>query len=105
MKQSLAAIIPEGVISIVGFLGGMTKDYPSFLDCLSNICTVRGVLVRSRQTFEARNEAIDANGIRPIVDEKVFTLKELKEAYQYILEQKHFGKLVIKTDEGGLSKL
>ena len=105
MKQSLAAIIPEGVISIIGFLGGMSKDQPSFLDCLTNMCTVRAVLVGSRQQFQAMNEAIDATGIKPVVDEKVFALEEIKEAYQYMWDQRHFGKLVIKIDGGGQAKL
>ena len=85
MQQSLKAIKPEGVISIIGFLGGMSRDQPSFLECLNNICTVRGVLVGSRLQFEMMNECIDANGIKPVVDEKVFQLKELKEAYQYMV--------------------
>ncbi|CAF9917142.1 MAG: hypothetical protein HETSPECPRED_003150 [Heterodermia speciosa] len=105
MKQSLAAIIPEGVISIIGFLGGMTKDQPSFLECLNNICTVRGVVVGSRLQFEAMNEAIDANEIKPVVDKQIFNLEQLKEAYQYMWDQKHFGKLAIKIDGGGQSKL
>ena len=105
MKQSLAAIIPEGVISLIGFLGGVTKDQPSFLECLNNLCTVRGVVVGSRLQFEAMNEAIDANGIKPVVDEKIFNLEELKEAYQYMWDQKHFGKLAIRIDGGGQSKL
>ena len=105
MKQSLAAIIPEGVISLIGFLGGMTKDQPSFLECLNNICIVRGALVGSRQQFEAMNEAIDATGIKPVLDDKMFTLEEIKEAYQYMWDQKHFGKLAIKIDGGGQSKL
>lgn len=85
MTQSLKAIKPEGVISIIGFLGGMSKEQPSFLECLNNICTVRGVLVGSRLQFEKMNEAIDACGIKPVVDEKVFALEELKEAYQYMV--------------------
>ena len=105
MKQSLKAIKPEGVISIIGFIAGFTKDQPSFLECLNNICTVRGVLVGSRQQFEAMNAAIDANGIKPVIDEKVFGLEEVKEAYQYMWDRKHFGKLTIKIDEGGQSKL
>lgn len=105
MKQSLKAIKPEGVISIIGFLGGISKDQPSFLECLNNICTVRGVLVGSRLQFEAMNAAIDANGIKPVIDEKVFGLEEVKEAYQYMWDRKHFGKLTIKIDEGGQSKL
>ncbi|KAK7188216.1 hypothetical protein DPSP01_001761 [Paraphaeosphaeria sporulosa] len=99
MKQSLVAIKIDGVISIIGFIGGFSKDQPSFLDCLNNICTVRGLLVGSRQQFEDMNAAIEANDIHPIVDNKVFTLPELKEAYQYMFDQKHFGKLAIKIAE------
>ncbi|KAI4180240.1 MAG: hypothetical protein L6R41_007366 [Letrouitia leprolyta] len=48
MAQSLKAIKPEGVISIIGFLGGMSKDQPGFLECLNTLATVRGVMVGSR---------------------------------------------------------
>jgi len=96
MKQSLNAVKIDGVISIIGFLGGMSKDQPTFLECLNNICTVRGVLVGSRLQFEEMNRAIEANNIHPIINEKVFTLDEVKEAYQYMWDQKHFGKLCVK---------
>lgn len=105
MKQSLQAIRPEGIISIIGFLGGFSKDQPSFLDCLNNLCTVRGVLVGSRQQFEAMNAAIDASNIKPVVDEKVFSLEDTKDAYQHMWDQKHFGKLTIKISDPSQSKL
>ena len=105
MAQSLKAIKPEGTISVIGFLAGFSKEQPSFLDCLNNICTVRGVLVGSRQQFEEMNEAIDACGIKPVVDGKVFGLEEAKEAYQYMWEQKHFGKLTVKISEPSQAKL
>jgi len=98
MAQSLKAIKIDGVISIIGFLGGDSKDQPSFLDTLTNICTVRGLLVGSRIQFEEMNRAIDANNIKPVVDQKVFTLDQAKEAYQYMWDQKHFGKLAIKIE-------
>ena len=47
-----------------------------------HICVVRGGLVGSRLQFEAMNRAIEANNIKPVVDEKVFKLEEAKEAYQ-----------------------
>jgi NADPH:quinone reductase-like Zn-dependent oxidoreductase len=97
MAQSLKAIKIDGVISIIGFLGGFSKDQPTFLECLNNICTVRGVLVGSRLQFEEMNRAIEANDIHPVVDDKVFELSQLKEAYQYMWDQKHFGKLTIKV--------
>lgn len=86
MKQSLKAIAIDGVISIIGFLGGMKgEEQPSFVECLSNICTVRGVLVGSRLQFEEMNRAVEANNIKPVVDEKVFKLEEVREAYQVSL--------------------
>lgn len=105
MQQSLRAVRPEGVISIIGFLGGFSKDQPSFLDCLNNICTVRGVLVGSKLQFQDMNAAIDATGIKPVVDSKVFDLRQVKEAYQYMWDQKHFGKLTIRVDDNAGAKL
>jgi NADPH:quinone reductase-like Zn-dependent oxidoreductase len=114
MAQSLKAIKIDGVISVIGFVGGFEKEQPSFLDCLvcylsssglihmlttvqNNVCTVRGLLVGSRLQFQDMNAAIEQNDIHPVVDEKVFELKDLKEAYQYMFDQKHFGKLCIKV--------
>jgi len=76
----------------------MSKDQPTFLECLNNICTVRGVLVGSRLQFEDMNRAIEANDIKPVVDKEVFTLEKTKEAYEYMWAQKHFGKLTIKIE-------
>ncbi|KAL9101162.1 MAG: hypothetical protein Q9187_009273, partial [Circinaria calcarea] len=98
MAQSLRAIKIDGLISVIGFLGGQSKDQPGFLECLTNSCIVRGLMVGSRQSFEEMNRAIDVNGIKPVVDEKVFKLEEVKEAYQYMWDQKHFGKLTISID-------
>lgn len=99
MAQSLQAIKMDGVISVIGFLGGgSSNDQPSFLDCLNRICIVRGILVGSRLQFEEMNQAIDANKIKPVVDSKIFKLEEAKEAYEYMWDRKHFGKLVITTD-------
>ncbi len=106
MAQSLKAIRPEGVISIIGFLGGVREEkQPTFLECLNKLCIVRGVLVGSRAQFEQMNAAIDANGIKPVVDEKVFGLEDLKEAYQYMWDQKHFGKIAIKIDAPETARL
>jgi NADPH:quinone reductase-like Zn-dependent oxidoreductase len=86
MKQSFNAIAIDGIISIIGFLGGVkVENPPTFLDNLNHICIVRGVLVGSREQMEAMNRAIEANNIKPVVDEKVFKLEEAKDAYQVSL--------------------
>lgn len=85
LSQSFKAIKMDGVISIIGFMGGYSKNQPSFVECLRNICTTRGVLAGSRQQFEEMNAAIDASAIQPLVDGKAFTFDELPEAYQWMV--------------------
>jgi len=99
MRQSLNAVKMEGVITIIGFLGGAgAQEQPGTLEALTHVCTIRGILVGSRLQFEAMNRAIEANNIKPVVDQKVFSIEDTKDAYQYQWDQKHFGKLCIKID-------
>lgn len=94
--QSFKAIKMGGTISIIGFLGGMGADEgSSSLQALSSLCTLRGILVGSREQFEYMNRAIETNDIKPVVDQKTFKLDELPQSYQYQWEQRHFGKVVI----------
>lgn len=98
MVQSLKAVKISGVITIIGFVGGMTKDQPGFLDCLTNLCTARGILVGSRAQMEDMCRAVEANldKLRPVVDKKTFKLEDLKEAYQYQWSGQHFGKVCVE---------
>lgn len=96
MKQSMLAVKPEGVITVIGFLGGVDpKDTPSTLDTLTHICTVRGILVGSRQQFQDMVRAIETADIHPVVDKTVFTFEKALDAYKYQWDQKHLGKVVI----------
>ncbi|KAJ5096046.1 Polyketide synthase enoylreductase [Penicillium alfredii] len=99
LQQSFKCIKFEGIISIIGFLGGVDpKGQPSVLDTLSHICTVRGVYVGSKALMKDMVRAIEANNIHPVVDEKVFRLDQTRDAYDYMWAQKHFGKLTVKID-------
>ena len=107
MAQSLLAVKPEGVIGVIGFLGGVggrdpKNPEPSFLECLTRIATVRGVLVGSRQQFEDMCRAYESGGIgKPIVDQgKVWAFEDAKAAYEYMWARKHGGKVVIKVCGG-----
>ena len=86
LAQSFKAIKYEGVISVIGFLGGgKDEDQPTILDTLSNICTVRGVYVGSKELMKDMIRAIEANDIHPVVDEKVFTLDQARKAYDFMV--------------------
>ena len=98
LKQSLAAIKIDGIIAVVGSIGGQVEgeQEPGLLNAWYSICTVRGIGVGSRSQFEEMNKAIAANSLKPVVDEKVFTLEQLTEACQYLWDQKNTGKVVVR---------
>lgn len=86
LQQSFKCVKFEGVISVVGFLGGVDpKTQPTVLETLTHICTVRGVYVGSKALMRDMIRAIEANDIHPVVDEKVFSLEEALEAYHYMV--------------------
>ncbi|KFZ18005.1 hypothetical protein V501_01421 [Pseudogymnoascus sp. VKM F-4519 (FW-2642)] len=84
MAQSLASIKLDGVITIIGSVGGIASDQPSFIECVIRCCTTRGIVVGSRVEFEEMCAAIDAipEKLRPVVDSKFFKFEQLKEAVQ-----------------------
>ncbi|KAI0023411.1 hypothetical protein F4780DRAFT_769275 [Xylariomycetidae sp. FL0641] len=97
LEQSLAAVKFEGIMSIIGFLGG-AQPKASIIETLVNICTARGVYVGSRQQMEEMVAAMEANDIHPVVDDQVFTLDKARDAYEYMWAKKHFGKVAIKIE-------
>ena len=57
---------------------------------------MRRANVGSREQLEEMNRFSEEHDSRLFVDENVFDFEQAKEAYQYLLEQKFFGKVVIK---------
>jgi len=100
VEQSLNAVRIEGVISMIGFLTAQdgVENEPSWAQVLQRDCIVRGVIVGSRVLHEEMNRAIETYNIKPAVDEKLFKLEDLKDAYKYLWSQKHVGKVCIQID-------
>lgn len=98
MAQSLKAVKIGGMVSIIGFVGGSSDEQPGFLDCLTNQCTARGLMVGSRVQMEDMLRAVEANPekLRPVVDPRVFSLEDLKEAYEYQWSGKHQGNVCVR---------
>lgn len=95
VAQSLNAIKFEGIISVVGFLSGWDAK-ANVMECLSHLCTARGVYGGSKAQMMDMVAAVEAANIKPVVDERVFELEKTKEALEYLLSQGHVGKVVIK---------
>ena len=44
------------------------------------------------------NRLLEARQIHPLID-RIFPFDQAKEAYEYLISQKHVGKVVIKVSE------
>ncbi|MBN9512631.1 MAG: NAD(P)-dependent alcohol dehydrogenase [Alphaproteobacteria bacterium] len=92
LPRSFMATRLGGRIAVIGLLSGMATLDP--MPILRRNLRVQGLYVGSQQMFEAMNRAIEANGLKPVID-KVFPFAEAKAAYQHLKSQNHFGKIVI----------
>jgi len=93
MAQSINACRPGGHISLIGVLTGISGDVPTAALFSRNI-TLSGITVGSRRQQEDMVEAIDATGLRPVIDSR-FPLDQIAAAFAHQASQQHFGKIVL----------
>ena len=94
LKKSLQVIKKGGVVSVIGFVGG--NEQVAAMDVLWASCYIRSILVGSRQSFRYMLQAIEHNGIKPVID-RTFEFEQAQEAYRYLESQQHVGKVVINV--------
>jgi NADPH:quinone reductase-like Zn-dependent oxidoreductase len=96
LPQSLAAVRPEGTIDLVGGVGAATAEPVPAFAALFHSCTIRGLLAGTRNQAKELVRYIDEKEIKPVVDDVVFDLADVKDAYRRLKEKKHFAKIIIK---------
>jgi NADPH:quinone reductase-like Zn-dependent oxidoreductase len=94
LTQSLHACRIGGHVSMIGVLAGISGEVPTALLMSKNIA-VKGITVGSREEQEDMIAAIDANGIKPVID-STFPLEQLGAAFAHQMSQKHFGKICVE---------
>lgn len=92
LPRSFLATRLGGRIVVIGLLSGMAEVDP--MPILRRNLRVQGLYVGNRQMFEAMNRAIEAAGLKPVID-KVFPFSQARDAYRHLKSQTHFGKIVI----------
>jgi NADPH:quinone reductase-like Zn-dependent oxidoreductase len=96
--QSQAALRMDGTIAIVGLLSGIETPLSIPLT-ITRRARIHGVTVGHREDMLAMVRAIDAHGIKPVVDKR-YAFADARQAYEDLPKGNHFGKLVIEVDEG-----
>ena len=94
LEQSMIAARIGGHVSLIGILTGVAGQFP-LVQALVRQIRLQGVLVGSRAQQQAMIRAIDANGLRPVLDKR-FALEEIVEAFRHQESNQHFGKICLE---------
>ena len=94
LTQSVHATRIGGHVSLIGVLAGVAGEVPTAVIMSKNIA-VKGVTVGSVQDQREMIAAIEANGIKPVIDSS-FPLDGIAAAFAHQISQKHFGKIVLE---------
>lgn len=93
LAQSIDATRVGGHIALIGVLSGINSELPLAV-ALSRHIRLHAFVVGSRLHQQNFIRAIEANGLRPVID-RSFALEDIVEAFQYQASGRHFGKIVL----------
>ncbi len=94
LPQSIAACRIGGHISLIGILTGIAGEVPT-LSMMAKQIRLHGIIVGSRRHQQEMIRAIDATGMRPVID-RTFPLAGLADAFRYEEGATHFGKICVE---------
>lgn len=83
---------------MIGVLTGQTGEVPTAALMQKQI-RLQGITVGSREQQLDMIAAIEATGIKPVMD-RHFALKDLADAFRYEESGKHFGKIIVDLQPG-----
>ncbi|EKD14618.1 uncharacterized protein L3040_000141 [Drepanopeziza brunnea f. sp. 'multigermtubi'] len=96
LSESFKAVMVGGTISLTGALGTAGEEKPDIMDVLWKACSLRGIWLGTKDQFNDLVAFIEEKDVKPVVDQRVFRLEDLKDALVYLEDQRHFSKVVIK---------
>lgn len=94
LAQSIEAVRVGGHIAFVGVLTGMGGEVPTFA-LMAKQARLQGLLVGSRRMQQDFVRALEATGIRPVID-STWALKDLAAAFGHLGAGAHFGKVCVE---------
>src|SRR5205823_8732814 len=93
MAQTLAALRLGGQSVLIGALSRKPISYTSMAAIIGNV-SVAALTVGSRDHQEEMVRAIEANALKPVIVRR-FALDEIRDAFHYQAEKRHFGKIAL----------
>jgi NADPH:quinone reductase-like Zn-dependent oxidoreductase len=94
LPQSIEAIGIGGHIALIGVLTGVSGEIPT-AKLMGKQGRIQGVSVGSHRDQIDMIAAIEANGLRPVID-RSFALEDLAAAFRHQESGQHFGKICVE---------
>lgn len=94
LTHSIAACRLRGHIALIGILAGYAGEVPTVAIMGGNV-RISGLTVGSREQQVAMIRAIEASGIRPVIDSS-FPLERIADAFRHQESGRHFGKICLE---------
>ncbi|GLT00972.1 alcohol dehydrogenase [Sphingobium jiangsuense] len=98
LAQSIRAARVGGHIALIGVLAGYRGEVPT-AEIMGRNIRLTGITVGSRTHQRAMIRALEASGIRPVID-RAFPLEQLADAFAWQASGAHFGKIVVDLAQG-----
>jgi NADPH:quinone reductase-like Zn-dependent oxidoreductase len=92
--QSFVAARTGGHIAIIGAVGGFDIDTMPFAIVQAKRLRLQAVTVGSRRDQVDMVKAIEAHGIKPVIDSH-FPLENLSDAFRHLTDRQNFGKICV----------
>jgi NADPH:quinone reductase-like Zn-dependent oxidoreductase len=93
LSQSITAVALGGHIALIGVLTGFAGSIPTAA-FMRRHARIQGLIVGSRRHQQDFVRAIDATGLKPIID-RTFPLEAIDEAFRLEAAGGHFGKIAL----------
>jgi NADPH:quinone reductase-like Zn-dependent oxidoreductase len=94
LEQSIKSAAVGGKISLVGMLTGATGTFGTAPILRKTLC-LQGIVLGSIEMFERMNGTVDSLEIKPVID-RMFEMRDIAAALEYLESGRHIGKVVIK---------
>lgn len=94
LPQSIDAVRIGGHIALIGVLTGREGEIPT-ARLMAKQARLQGLIVGSRRHQLEMIRAIEAGGLRPVIDRR-FALDEIADAFRHQESGRHFGKICLK---------
>jgi len=96
IEKSMNSVAAGGSIALIGVLTGFAPPQTSLFPLVTRNVDLSGIYVGNRSMFERMNSFLEKHHIHPVID-RTFSFDAAPEAYTFLEQGSHLGKVLVKV--------